>query len=155
MANQSRRKFLKGLSYGGILAVGGMTTASYAFSGKPAELVSASIAAPSINAISIMQQQSNGKEMVTVMNNTDRTINLEGNNPIALERVNGSIVVKVNTTPEDEGAIAVLPNGRFSFDIEEVSANIINNSQPVGKLFADQLMISSEHSAFNQILAVA
>ena len=160
MTSQSRRKFLKSISYGGILAVSGLATASNAFStseGKgKADLASAFSTGiyNNQNGMTIIQQQLAEKEVVTLMNNTDRTINLDGEQPISLERVNGSLMVKVNTTHHDEGAIAVLPSVRFTIDIEEVSANIINNSSLVKNVMQNHAMISSDHSLFNQLIPV-
>ncbi len=161
MTNQSRRKFLKGISYGGILAVGGLTSVSHAFSVSTEKTASASKIIPNVNdghighnGITIMQQQLDGRHVVTLMNNTDRTINLNGEQPISLEKANGSLIVKANTTLRDEGEIAILPSVRFTIDIEEVSANILNDSSPVKNVLQNHAMISSDHSLFNQLIPV-
>jgi len=131
MTNQSRRKFLKSMSYSPALALGGLTSAAFAFSDKTE-------VAQTSSDISIMQQQSHGKEIVTLVNNSNKTITLDSIHPVKLERVNGSLVVKVNALPTD-GTVAMLPNERLSFDILDTNEAVHTN----------HLTINSEHIAFN------
>ena len=156
MINQSRRTLLKSIGYGLAIPTGLAASAAIALTkASPEVTVSASSVSPlSQNDITIYQQKSGDKDVVTLMNQTDRTVTLDTLNPIELKRINGSLLVKVNAVPSD-GTVAMLPGERFTFDIDTVSANIISKQKPVSDILADHLQLSSEHPAFNMLIPVS
>lgn len=156
MTNQSRRTLLKGITYGSAIAAGGiLTSVTSALSNASDDIVNATAesgcALPTCD-ISIMQQQSSGKEIVTLINHTDKTVTLDSITPIGLEHVNGSLVVKVNKVAD--GAVSIAAGERLSFEVEAVTANIIQNNPPIPNVLAGHLKIQSDHPAFNGIIPV-
>ena len=152
MINQSRRTLLKGLGMGGVVASTGIAASTVmAFSKEiPTSTVIAS-ALPSCD-ITIYQQQTVGKEIVSLMNLTDETITLDSITPVGLEHVNGSLVVKVNKVPD--GKITIAAGERLSFEVEAVTAKLISEQNPIPNVLAGHLQINSEHPAFNGIIPV-
>ena len=148
MINQSRRTLLKSLAYGTVLATGVTSSAAWAMGQTK---VTKGSALPTCD-ISILQVQSNGKEIVSIMNFTDKVVTLDEITPVGLEHINGSLRVKLNSVKE--GAIAIQPGERFTFEVEAISANLITEKDPIPNVLAGHLKISSEHPAFNGIIPV-
>ncbi|MEE9327889.1 MAG: hypothetical protein V3U71_11410 [Cocleimonas sp.] len=157
MFNKSRRKLLKSIAYGSALTVGGgLTSVAFALNNAQNKIDKAvnkatGTALPTCD-ISIMQQQTSGKEIVTLYNHTNDTVHLDKITPIDLEHVNGSLIVKVNKA--DNGILSIAAGERLSFEIEAVTANIIEDSQPIPNVLAGHLKIQSEHPDFNGIIPV-
>ncbi len=154
MLNKTRRTFLKGAAYGSALTVGGgLSSVAFALSSKKQaiEKTYAGSALPTCD-ISIMQQQTMGKEIVSLINHTDKTITLDSITPVGLEHVNGSLVVKINKV--EDGATTLKAGERLTFEVEAISANIIKDSLPVPNVLAGHLKINSDHAAFNGIIPV-
>ena len=150
---QSRRNFLKGAAYTSVLSMGGLSSLALAADGaatlnKSAQVSSCAIS--SINGISVIQQKMLDRETVTLINQSDKIIMVNALQPINLEQVNGSLVVKVNQIESEafNGMIAISPSERISFDI--VDADIL----PSKNLDGIHLQITSEHSVFNRIVPV-
>jgi len=146
MINQSRRKLIKTLGYGLMLTTGGVSTLALA-SDK-------TLQAPTLPTcdISICQQQTNGKEIVSLMNLTDKPVTLDAITPVGLEHVNGSLVVKLNNI--GDGSIIVAPGERFTFEVEAISKVHKYNELQIPNVLAGHLKISSDHPAFNGIVPV-
>ena len=151
MINQSRRTLLKSLAYGAVLATGAtVATSSTAWALGQTKTTGESVL-PTCD-ISILQTQSNEKEIVSIMNFTDNVVTLDEITPVGLEHINGSLRVKLNSVKD--GAIAIQPGERFTFEVEAISANLITEKDPIPNVLAGHLKISSEHSAFNGIIPV-
>ena len=147
MINQSRRNILKGMSYGLALSVSGISTATLALSNKQTQIN----ALPSCD-ITIYQQQSSGKEIVSLMNLTEKTVTLDSIEPVGLEHVNGSLVVKLNNI--SNGTIKLAPGERLAFEIEAISKQNQNDDLQIPNVLAGHVKISSDHPAFNGIIPV-
>ncbi len=148
MINQTRRQLIKTLGYGMALTAGGISTLAMAESN--AELTKAT-ALPTCD-ISICQQQTNGKEIVSLMNLTKKSITLDAITPVGLEHINGSLVVKLNNV--SDGAVTIKAGERFTFEIEAISEKQKYNELQIPNVLAGHLKIKSEHPAFNGIIPV-
>ncbi|MEE9309594.1 MAG: hypothetical protein V3U64_01095 [Cocleimonas sp.] len=148
--NQSRRKLIKTLGYGMALTAGGASAMAMASGQKLDDGLQAS-ALPTCD-ISICQQQTNGKEIVSLMNLSDKPVTLDAITPVGLEHVNGSLVVKLNNV--SDGAMTIAPGERFSFEVEAISEVQNTNELQIPNVLAGHLKISSEHPAFNGIVPV-
>ena len=146
MNNQSRRKFIKTLGYGLALSAGGLSTLTMAGN----KTLQTSIL-PTCD-ISICQQQTNGKEIVSLMNLTDKPVTLDAITPVGLEHVNGSLLVKLNNIRD--GAIIIAPGERFTFEVEAISEIQKYNELQIPNVLAGHLKISSDHPTFNGIVPV-
>ncbi len=154
MLNQSRRKLLKGLVYGSALSIGGLSTAALVLSkSNSANTIGSANTNLAMANISIMQQKVQDKEIVTLINQSDFAVTLDKSTPVDLQQIDGSLMVKVNQI--EGGELTLKAGERVSFDVETVSANIIDDTLLIPNLLAGHLMISSEHSAFNGIVSVA
>ena len=149
MINQSRRKVLKGMGYGLALSVTGISTVATALSKNSAQ----ANALPSCD-ITIYQQQSVGKEIVSLMNLTGKPITLDSIKPVGLEHINGSLLVKLNNV--SDGAITLAAGERLSFEIEATSTANANSNDDlvIPNVLAGHVKISSNHPAFNGIIPV-
>jgi hypothetical protein len=155
MFNQTRRKFLKGMAYSSALTVGGgISSVAFALSNKKQAL--SKVAAPGCALptcdISILQRQTFGKEIVTLVNHTNDIVTLDSITPVGLEHVNGSLMVKINKV--EDGALTLQASERLTFEVEAISANLFNDVVPVPNVLAGHLKISSDHAAFNGIIPV-
>ncbi len=158
---QSRRNFLKGAAYTSALSVGGMSTLAFAMNADTSTVAgntSGPVSSFTNSDISVMQQQMLHKETVSLFNKSDDTIMLDALQPVLIERVNGSFVVKPNivTSAAFSGMIMMQARERISFDIQ-TTGGIFSSAeiQDVKKLNGQYLHISSEHSAFNQLVPVS
>jgi len=152
MINQSRRALLKGLGIGGIaISTGFSASAVMAYSKSASEVSTSASPLPTCD-ITIYQQQTSGKEIVTLMNLTDEAITLDSITPVGLEHVNGSLVVNVNNAPN--GKVTLASGERLSFEVEAVTANLISEQDPIPNVLAGHLQIISDHPAFNGIIPV-
>jgi len=152
MINQTRRNFVKTLGYGLALTAGGASTLAMAQSA-----VDTSNALPTCD-ISICQQQTNGKEIVSLMNLTGKDVTLDAITPVGLEHVNGSLVVKLNNISAgadvNNGAIVIKAGERFAFEVEAIGQTQKYNELQIPNVLAGHLKISSDHAAFNGIIPV-
>ncbi len=149
MINQSRRKLIKTLGYGLALTAGGAST--LAMAGRPIHKSMQASELPTCD-ISICQQQTNGKEIISLMNLTDKPVTLDAITPVGLKHVNGSLVVKLNNV--SNGAITIAAGERFSFEVEAISTEQKYNELQIPNVLAGHLKISSDHPAFNGIVPV-
>jgi len=154
-SNQSRRNFLKGAAYTSALSIGGLSSVAYALGGAAKTSATESVLADS--NISVMQQQMLHKETVSLFNNSDKPMMLDALQPVKIERVNGSLLVKPNVIEAHafSGMIMMLPSERISFDIQTTggvfsSAEIADTS----KLQGQQMHITSQHASFNRLIPV-
>lgn len=154
---QSRRNFLKGAAYTSALSMGGVS--SLAFAAGDNKTLEPML---SENTISVMQQPMLHKETVSLFNNTDYPVALNAAQPVIIERVSGSLIVKPNVVEShlaiaDKSAVIVLAaRERLAFDIQTTGgvfscAEIADTS----KLAGEQLHITSAHSAFNTLIPVS
>lgn len=151
MINQSRRTILKSLGYGAALTASGLAssaTMALASSAHDKTMISS---LPSCD-ITIYQQQSVGKEIVSLMNLSHKTVTLDSITPVGLEHVNGSLVVKLNQIAN--GTISLQPGERLSFEIEARSLDNSNDELQIPNVLAGHLRIKSDHPAFNGIIPV-
>jgi len=146
MINQSRRKLIKTLGYGMALTAGGVSSLAMAKGS-----IDTTSALPTCD-ISICQQQTNGKEIVSLMNLTGKDVTLDAITPVGLEHVNGSLVVKLNNV--DNGAIVIKAGERFTFEVEAIGQKQKYNELQIPNVLAGHLKISSDHAAFNGIIPV-
>jgi hypothetical protein len=157
MINQSRRKLIKTLGYGIALTAGGASTLAIA-SDSTSDLTNKALQTSVLPTcdISICQQQSNGKEIISLMNLTDKSVTLDSITPVGLEHVNGSLVVKLNNVSDHvrNGVITIIPGERFAFEVEAISEVQKYNELQVPNVLAGHLKISSDHPAFNGIIPV-
>ena len=151
MINQSRRTILKGLGYGAALSATGLAGSAAMALAPAAQNKAISSSLPSCD-ITIYQQQSVGKEIVSLMNLSHKTVTLDSITPVGLEHVNGSLVVKLNQVAD--GAITLQPGERLSFEIEAQSNQSDNDDLQIPNVLAGHLRIKSDHPAFNGIIPV-
>lgn len=164
MSNQntlikSRRNFLKGAAYTSAFSIGGMSSLAFALNGDTATTADKN-AGLANNNISIMQQQMLDKETVTLFNHSDNPVMLDSLKPIHLEQINGSLVVKVNQINSDtaafNGLIQISPRQRITFDITTMRADFTNSDIfPIPTLAGHDVLLSSEHGAFNKVISVS
>ncbi len=154
LSNQSRRTFLKGAAVTSALSIGGVSSIAFAGSSASKKIAEGS-ALPTCD-ISIMRQQTLGKEMVSLFNHTDKVVTLDSITPIGLEHVNGSLQVKVNKvgSHSQQDVVRLKAGERLSFEVEAISENNSVDSLPVPNVLAGHLKISSDHPAFNGIVPV-
>ncbi|RTZ66690.1 MAG: hypothetical protein DSZ29_02425 [Aquificaceae bacterium] len=133
MIDQTRRKLLKTIAYGTALSATVASSASIAFT------TSENIVNDAIPAINIFQQQSDGKEIVSLMNLSNEAIILDKNTPVSLKNINNSLMVSLNAANESTG-ITVEAGERFAFEVETV---------------ANYAKLSSDHAAFNGVMSIA
>ncbi|MEH6456429.1 MAG: hypothetical protein V7749_08915 [Cocleimonas sp.] len=156
LSNQSRRSFLKGAAYTSILSIGGISGLAFADSSNSTSLSKAKPLTDS--SISIMQQQMLDKETVTLINHSDSPVLLDSHKPIHLEQVNGSLVVKVNQKDSDAfcGLVQISPRERITFDITTLRADFTNSDIfPIPTLAGNDVLLTSDHGAFNKVVAVS
>lgn len=147
MINQSRRNILKGMGYGLALSATGISTTALALSSSQAQ----KNVLPTCD-ITIYQQQSSGKEIVSLINVTDQMITLNAIEPVGLEHVNGALQVNLNNI--SARTIKLKPGERFSFEIEAISTQNPDDNLPIPNVLAGHIKVSSDHSAFNGIIPV-
>ena len=160
---QSRRNFLKGAAYSTALsvgAIGGLSSFAFANSSNSANLSEAGVNELTDSSLSIMQQQMLDKETVTLFNNSDVPVMLDAHKPIHLEQINGSLVVKANQICSDSaafcGLVQISPRERVSFDITTLRADFTNSEIfPIPTLSGNDVLLSSEHGAFNKVITVS
>ena len=145
----SRRNFLKGAAYTSALSLGGLS--NFAFATSADDLVANS-------HISVMQQHMLHKEVVSLFNTSDEILMLDAAQPVKIERVNGSLLVKPNPakskSPKD--MIMMQARQRISFDIQ-TTGSIYSHAevQTAARTKGQLLHISSEHSGFNALIPVS
>jgi len=150
MINQSRRKMLKGMGYA-TAAVATGSAASIAMAAAPAGASGAAVnqslqfVLPSCD-ITIYLQQTVGKEMVSLMNLTDKPVTLDSIKPVNLEHINGSLVVKLNNV--HEGSVVMQPGERLAFEVEATSHSA-DNALGIPNVLAGYVNITSDHPVFN------
>lgn len=149
MIDQTRRKLIKSLGYTMALTTAGVSTLAMANNENKATAITSAL--PTCD-ISICQQQTNGKEIVSLMNLTDKAVTLDAITPIGLEHVNGSLVVKLNNV--DNGAIIIQAGERFTFEVEAIGKAQKYNELQIPNVLAGHLKIKSDHPAFNGIIPV-
>jgi len=153
---QSRRNFLKGVAYTSVLSLGGVSSLAFATNDVTTNLNNsvASCSISNINGISIIQQKMLDKETVTLINQSNKLVMVDALQPIALEQVNGSFIVKVQQIESEavNGMIAISPSERISFDIKPVSDDL--TIQALANVKQNQVEITSDYSVFNRIIAV-
>ena len=163
MTNQtftkSRRNFLKGAAYTSALSLGGLSGLAFAAKTTGADNAASVQASARLTGtnISIMQHKTLTGETVRLINNSNKMIMLNAQQPISLKQFNGSLIVKVNEIESEafNGMIAVSPSERISFDIKSVGSEYTNlNAFPVANSDENHLQISSEHSIFNRVVPV-
>jgi len=157
MINQSRRKLIKTLGYGMALTAGGVSSLAMAQGSVESGSVDTISALPTCD-ISICQQQTNGKEIVSLMNLTGKDVTLDAITPVGLEHVNGSLVIKLNNVSAgadvNKGAIVIKAGERFAFEVEAIGKKQKYNELQIPNVLAGHLKISSDHAAFNGIIPV-
>ena len=152
MINQSRRTLLKGLGYGVATVTAGLgSSAAMATLSKPASKAESMASALPTCDITIYQQQTSGKEIVSLMNLSDKPVTLDKVTPVGLEHVNGSLVVKVNKVSD---GVVIEAGERLSFEVEAISANLLEDSAPIPNVLAGHLKLQSSHPSFNGIIPV-
>ena len=152
MINQSRRTILKSLGYGAALTASGLASSATMALASSAHDKTMMSSLPSCD-ITIYQQQSVGKEIVSLMNLSDKTVTLDSITPVGLEHINGSLVVKLNQIAN--GTISLQPGERLSFEIEARSLdNSDDDELQIPNVLAGHLRIQSDHPAFNGIIPV-
>ena len=154
MIDQKRRTLLKGIGYGMALTATAASSAAIALTAStdkgPVPIVDAT-ALPSCD-ITILQQQSGSKEIVSLMNLTNNTVTLDKITPVGLEHVNGSLLVRLNNVAD--GAITLKPGDRLAFEVEAISNSNANDALQIPNVLAGHVKISSDHAAFNGIIPV-
>ena len=113
------------------------------------------------NGIRIIQETLFDRETVTLINESGKLQMLDVRQPISLQQVNGSLVVKVNQNDTDavNGMVLMSPNERFTFDVKAIGIDLSEAAETptlaaLTNLAENQLQITSQHSVFNRIVAV-
>lgn len=152
-SGQSRRQFIKTMSYGIAAVAAGSAASSVAAMAVPptASAVTAGSALPSCD-ITIYQQQSVGRESVTLMNLTGETVTLDKINPVGLENINGRLAVRLNNVAD--GEVQLQPGERLSFEVEALSTGSIDERLQIPNVLAGHVSIHSDHPAFNGVIPV-
>jgi len=150
MINQSRRTLLKGMGYGmAAVATGGAASTVMAATASTASGAavnqSLQFVMPSCD-ITIYLQQTVGKEIVSLMNLTDKPVTLDSIKPVGLQHINGSLVVKLNNVTE--GSVVMQPGERLAFEVEATSHGE-NDELGIPNVLAGYVNITSDHPAFN------
>lgn len=150
MINQSRRTLLKGLGCGiAAAATGGAASSVMAASATAASDAainqSLQFVMPSCD-ITIYLQQTVGKEIVSLMNLTDKPVTLDSIKPVGLQHINGSLVVKLNNVKE--GSVVMQPGERLAFEVEATSPGA-DDELGIPNVLAGYVNITSDHPAFN------
>lgn len=150
MIDQTRRSLIKGI------------VCSMAFSAAPASVLATGnlgFNKTAANAsqlptcdLTIYQQKSGAKEIVSLMNFSNETITLDDITPVGLEHINDSIIVRLNNVKN--GVIKLHPGERLAFEIEAISNNKDNEPLTIPNVLAGHVRISSDHPAFNGIIPV-
>ena len=152
MISTSRRKFIKTLGYGMATVAAGTAASSAASMIIPPKAAGMQGSALPGCDITIYQQQSIGRESITLMNLTGETVTLDKINPVGLENINGRLAVKVHNVPG--GEVHLLPGERLSFDIEAISQGSVDEDLQIPNVVAGHVAISSDHPAFNGVIPV-
>ena len=150
MINQSRRQLLKGMGYGmAAVATGGAAStvmaATATASSEAAINQSMQFVLPSCD-VTIYLQQSVGKEIVSLMNLTDKPVTLDSIKPVGLKHVNGSLVVKLNNVAD--GSVVMQPGERLAFEVEATTHGT-QDELGIPNVLAGYVNITSDHPAFN------
>lgn len=152
MLDQSRRKVLKSIGYGIALSIStGASTTLLALAKEKAENKMPLSALPSCD-ITIYRQKTSAKEIVTLMNLTDKPITLDSIKPVGLEHINSSLVVNINNIAD--GATTLSPGERLSFEIEATSNHPMQEGVFIPNVLAGHVSISSDHPDFNGVIPV-
>jgi len=155
MINQSRRNLLKSIGYSFALSAVGVSSAITVISNTPSKSHTTKSASSQFEKkISVFQQKNGDTELVTLMNLTDAPISLNKSEPVKLENINSSLIVKVNARLGDD-TFTMMPSERLSFTVEKVRMESTNNQTILPDLTVDHLKLSSEHLAFNQKVPVS
>jgi len=155
MINQSRRNLLKGISYSFALSAVGISSAITVISNTSSKSNTTKLkSSQSERNVSVFQQKNGDTELVTLMNLTDMPISLNKSEPVKLENINGSLIVKINSSLGDD-TFTMMPSERLSFIVEKVRMASANNQAFLPDLTVDHLKLSSEHQAFNQKVPVS
>ncbi len=153
MISTSRRKFIKTMGYGmAAVAAGSAVSSAAAMVTPPSAAHSAEGSALPSCDITIYQQQSVGRENVTLMNLTGETVTLDKINPVGLDHVNGRLAVRVNNVAD--GDVKLRPGERLSFDIEALSQGSVDERLQIPNVLLGYVNIRSDHPAFNGIIPV-
>lgn len=146
---ESRRQLLKGLGGCAVLMTPFVQVAeALTLAASSKEISGSSLP---ICDLTIYKQQSGAKESVSLMNLTDSPVKLDSINPVNLEHVNGSLVVRLNQVPE--GSITLQAGERLSFEIEAISSDK-HEGTIVPNVLAGHVRVNSDHPAFNGIIPV-
>lgn len=150
MINQSRRTLLKGMGYGiTAVATGGAASTVMAATATAASDAainqSLQFVMPSCD-ITIYLQQTVGKEIVSLMNLTDKPVTLDSIKPVGLQHINGSLVVKLNNV--SDGSVVMQPGERLAFEVEATSYGEADELG-IPNVLAGYVNITSDHPAFN------
>lgn len=152
MTSSSRRKFLKVMGYS-VAAVSASSAASSALAMvTPQTTGSMQGAALPTCDITIYQQSNVGRESVTLMNLTDKTVTLDKIRPVGLENINGSLAVRLNNVAD--GEVKLQPGERLSFEVEAISKGSIDERWQIPNVVSGHVSISSDHPAFNGVIPV-
>jgi len=152
--NQSRRTFLKGAAATSMLSLGGLS--GIVMASQMAEKTVSGSALPTCD-ISIMRQQTLGKEIVSLFNHTNKTVTLDRITPVGLEHINGSLLVRINQVDQHaiNDAIHLQAGERLSFEVEATSTTHVESDElGIPNVLAGHLKIHSDHPAFNGIVPV-
>lgn len=149
MINTSKRNLMKGLAYSAAVVGSGASSLLWASSNK--KVTAPGDALPSCD-LTIYQHQTGTKQIITLMNLSDKTVALDEITPLGLEHINGTLVVKLNKLPN--GKVKIAPSQRFSFEIEAISHAQKHDGAVVPNVLAGKLRIKSAHTAFNGVIPV-
>ena len=115
LTNTSRRKFLKGTAYVSVLSVGGLS----------------SLAAASSTSAKLQIAKETTPSVITLFNQSTKTVALDVKRPFHFEKVNGWLVVKVNkaTAADPAQALNLEAGQQLSFAADAELAPMLNSSQ--------------------------
>ncbi len=151
MINQSRRTILKTITYAAGVLASASSAGIWAMNSRQNICSDSGSMLPTCD-ITIYQNQSGSSEIVSLFNLTGKTVTLDKFTPVALEHINGSLIVKLNQVPE--GVVSLKPGQRFSFEIEAISHKPSDEYSPVPNVLAGRVKISSDHPTFNGVIPV-
>lgn len=140
---KSRRQFLKGAAYSSALTVGGLSGVAMAAD------ATLSASASSKDALSDKADKNTTKETVILFNQSGETVQLDAENPVNLEMVNGWAVVNINKQfDSSQPSISLAPGERQGFSVDSVLAPLLDTT-------GNYIVITSEFTALNNMVPIS
>jgi len=140
---QSRRNFLKSAAYTSALSVGSLS--GVAMAAKSSLSTEAKSSADEATGSS----KSENRETVILFNQSGETVQLDAENPVSLELLNGWAVVKINKQLDSNlPSISLAPGQRQGFSVDSVLGPLLDTT-------GNYIVITSEFTALNNVVPIS